>query len=297
MGGELKPVPSIGDFTRPNAPSTPAQTIAPRPNATTSATTVRTPAPPIQSPAISAAPSPDRRIATEPSQTQGRYALVIGNSDYRNLGRLKNPLNDARAVSASLRRLSFQVVTLENASHRQLIEAISTFGDRIPRDGVGLFYYAGHAIQSRGNNYLVPVDGILKSETELDYLAVNAGLVMAQFERAGGRVNIAILDACRDNPLQATLRSAARGLAVLPTAPNGTLVIYATSPNETAADGDGANGLFTAELLHNIETPGLKIEDLFKRVAAGVQSRSSGAQRPWISGTGIIGDFFFVVPR
>jgi len=225
-----------------------------------------------------------------------RYALIIGNGEYRNMGRLKNPVNDARAMAASLRRLSFDVVSLENANHRQMIEAISAFGDRIPRDGVGLFYYAGHAIQSRGNNYLIPVDGVLKSESELDYLAVNAGLAMAQFERAGGRVNVAILDACRDNPLANSFRSSSRGLAVLPTAPSGTLVIYATSPNEVAADGEGTNGLFTGELLRNIETPGLKIEDLFKRVSASVQSRSKGTQRPWISGTGILGDFFFKPP-
>jgi hypothetical protein len=242
------------------------------------------------------ASTPNPAVDAAAIRNEKRVALVVGNGDYRGLGRLKNPTNDARAMASSLRRLGFDVVALEDATLRQMTEAIQAFGDRIPRGGVGLFYYAGHAIQAKGANYLIPVDSALRSETELDYLAVNAGLAMAQFDRAGGRVNVAILDSCRDNPLQSAFRSASRGLAVLPTAPGGTLVIYATSPNEVAADGDGSNGLFTGELLRNIEMPGLKIEDLFKRVAAGVQTRSHGRQRPWISGTGILGDFYFHPP-
>jgi hypothetical protein len=236
-----------------------------------------------------------RRIALPP--VERRRALVIGNADYRTLADLRNPVNDARAMASALRRLDFVVTVIENGTYGRMMSEIGAFGDRIERDGVGLFYYAGHAVQVRGENYLIPVEAAPRSEAEVSYVAVNAGYALAQFERAGGRVNIAIFDSCRDNPLRGLVRSASRGLAVVGQSPGGTMTFYATSPNEVALDGDGTNGLFTAELLRHIEVPGLRIEDLFKKVSRAVLEKSAGAQRPWLSSSGIAGDFYFKAAR
>ena len=229
-------------------------------------------------------------------RSERRLALVVGNGNYERIPKLRNPINDARAVSGALRRLGFEVVAVENADYRTMIRAIAEFGNRLSRNSVGLFYYAGHAVQVRGSNYLVPVDADMRSEAEVDYAAVNAGSVLAKFEAARGRVNIALLDACRDNPLPAMTRSATRGLAVVGQSPTGTLIAYATGPNRLAADGDGANGLFTEALLRHIETDDLKIEDLFKRVTDDVERRSNGRQVPWLTSS-LKGDFYFKLPR
>ncbi|MBM3568240.1 MAG: caspase family protein, partial [Alphaproteobacteria bacterium] len=197
------------------------------------------------------------------------------------------------AVTAALRRLDFDVATVENGSHRAMMRAIAEFGDRIGAGGVGLFYYAGHAVQVRGGNYLIPVDARIRAEAEVDYLAVNAGLALAQFDKAPARLGVTILDSCRDNPLPASFRSMNRGLAVVGTAPPGSLVVYATGPGQVAADGSGANSVFTEALLQHIERPGLKAQEMFNAVAVTVGERSSGQQVPWISATGIREDFFF----
>jgi len=121
--------------------------------------------------------------------------------------------------------------------------------------------------------------------------------VLAQFERRRSAVNIAILDACRDNPLQAWARNVARGLAVVSAAPSGTIIAYATGPNQIAEDGAGDLGLYTSHLLNHLETPGLKVQDLFNRVAVDVEQATGGRQRPWISGTGISGNFSLALNR
>jgi len=229
-------------------------------------------------------------------RTERRHALVVGNGDYRRFGKLQNAVNDARAMSASLRRLGFDVTLVENADQRNLRRAVLEFGRKIDRDSVGLFYYAGHAVQVRGENYLLPADADTRHEDEVEVDAIAVGQVLSRIAAAGGRVNIAILDACRDNPLQTSMRSASRGLAVVSTSPTGMLIAYATGPNRTAADGTGANGLFTEELLKHLETPELRIEDVFKRVIDGVETRSGGQQVPWLTSS-LKGDFYFKLPN
>ncbi|MBM3558044.1 MAG: caspase family protein, partial [Alphaproteobacteria bacterium] len=224
-----------------------------------------------------------------------RLALVIGNGKYRNLGPLRNPANDAKAMATSLKRLDFEVIERVDATRDQMTDAIDEFGSRLQRGGVGVFFFAGHGMQVRGQNYLLPVEANPRSEVEVQGKSINAAYVMEHFAEAKNRVNIMILDACRNNPMQTQFRSAARGLAVVGRAPGGTIIAYATAPDQIAEDGDGSNGLYTSELLRHLETPNLKIEDVFKRVTTGVRQRSDGKQVPWTTGS-LEGDFYFKLP-
>ena len=223
-----------------------------------------------------------------------RFALLIGNSAYETLP-LKNPVNDARAMGEALAECGFQVTLLENANKRRMEEAIRAFGAKLDAKSVGLFYFAGHGIQVNGTNYLVPLGVRIEKEADVEYETVDAGRILSEFANARNALSIVILDACRDNPFAAATRSLTRGLAVvkLPKEANGTLVAYATSPGNVARDGTGKNGLYTEELLRNLRTPGLKLEDVFKLTRIGVKERSQGAQVPW-ENSSIDGDFYFV---
>ncbi len=215
------------------------------------------------------------------TREEPRVALVIGNSTYREVP-LRNPVNDVRAMAKTLRELGFTVLAHENANKRTMETAIIEFGRRLADGGVGFFYYAGHGLQVRGRNYLVPIDAEIESEAITRIAAVDVDLLLEQLAEAKNRVNIVILDACRNNPFERRLRGASRGLAAVDAA-RGTLVAYATAPGSVAADGDGTNGLYTEELLQALRVPGLKVEEVFKRVRIGVAERSKGAQTPWES--------------
>ena len=223
-------------------------------------------------------------------QGERRVALVIGNSAYKD-SPLLNPVNDARGMAAALRGLGFEVVFGENLSQADMKRSIRAFGEKIRNGGVGLFYYAGHGAQVKGSNYLIPVGSTITSEEEVEYESVDVGLVLAQMESAHNRLNIVILDACRNNPFARSFRSTQKGLASID-APAGTLIAYATAPGSVASDGSGGNGLYTQELLKYMKQPGLSIEQLFKQVRASVRSRSEGKQTPWESSS-LVGDFYF----
>lgn len=218
---------------------------------------------------------------------------MIGNGDYPN-GRLRNPTNDARGLARVLRGLGFEVLAHENLSQRDMRRAINDFGRRLRDGGVGLFYYAGHGLQVNGRNYLVPVDATIDDESEVEVEAVDVATVLGRMEAARNRLNVVILDACRDNPYARSFRNVSRGLASID-APAGTVLAYATAPGRVARDGEGMNGLYTGELLKAMVVPGLKIEDVFKRVRQGVQEQSRGEQVPWES-VSIVGDFVFALP-
>ena len=236
--------------------------------------------------------NPGPAVVAKNRDSRKRIALVIGNSKYHS-SHLKNPVNDANAVAASLKRLGFEVEMRTNLGRAQLEEAIENFGNRLGAGGVGLFYYAGHGIQVAGNNYLVPIDAKIKSEGEVRHKAVDVGLILAKMGQAKSDVNIVIMDACRDNPFGRSFRSAAKGLATMD-APNGAIIAYAAAPGKTAADdGDGANGLYTSELLKVLETPGLNLEGVFKQVKKSVLASTSGQQTPWES-SGLTSDFRFI---
>jgi hypothetical protein len=227
------------------------------------------------------------------AQAERRVALVVGNGAYQNAGTLRNPVNDARAVAESLRRLGFDVMLTENRSQREMAQDIREFGRRLNENTVALYYYSGHGIQVKGENYVVPVDAALENEEEVEYATVNVGLVMAQMEAARSRVNIVFLDACRNNPFARSFRSSSNGLAMM-NAPAGTFIAYATAPGDVASDGTAAagNGLYTQQLLRFLNQPGLPIEQMHKQVRIAVTQASNGDQVPWESSS-IMGDFFF----
>ncbi len=220
-----------------------------------------------------------------------RLALVIGNGDYLTAP-LTNPVNDARSMARALRNVGFDVLLRENVSNQtEMKRVVREFGQKLKNYDVGMFYYAGHGIQKDGYNFLVPVNARISSEEEVEYECVDAGYVVALMDAADSRVNIIVLDACRNNPFARTYRSTRQGLVSM-NAPAGTIIAYATSPGKTALDGDGVNGLYTQELLYQIQQPGLKIEDVFKNVRIEVMRKSDNKQVPWESSS-LTGDFYF----
>lgn len=222
-----------------------------------------------------------------------RIALVIGNGQYKDAP-LLNPVNDARAVAKALTRSGFRVVQKENIGRAEMQVALREFGDALKKGGVGLFYFAGHGVQVKGRNFLIPIDANIEREDEVAYNALDANQVLDKMEAANNRLNIVILDACRNNPFVRSLRSSGAGLAQME-APVGTFIAFATAPGSVASDGQGSNGLYTQHLLRAMLRPGVKIEDVFKNVRAGVRRDSKGRQVPW-ENTSLEGDFVFV-PR
>lgn len=222
-----------------------------------------------------------------------RHALVIGNSHYRTMP-LENPENDARAMAQLLNKIGFHVTEIENASQKTMYEAIRAFGDVLRRGGVGLFYYAGHGVQVKGHNYLIPVDAVIEREDEVPYQSVDANQVLEKMETAKNPLNIVILDACRNNPFARGSRSASVGLVQMD-APVGSIIAFATAPGAEASDGTAKNGLYTHYLLKYMSLPGLKVEDVFKRVRLAVRLETQGKQIPWES-TSLEGDFYFIAP-
>lgn len=228
-----------------------------------------------------------------------RYALVIGNSNYpREIGILKNPVNDATDVATELRNSNFEVQLLTNATYVQLREAMRKFQEKLtsgPRDQtVGLFYYAGHGVQYQDENYLVPIDAQVQFEDDITRMCFPVQrMVLANMERTNSRMNIVILDACRNNPFPATSRSVGQGLGEMKRA-RGSFIAFATAPGSVASDGNGRNGLYTQELLKAMRKPGLTIEQVFKEVRMNVLRLSSERQYTWDS-SNIIGEFVFKI--
>lgn len=234
-------------------------------------------------------------LAFSYASAEPRLALVIGNGAYGNLGQLANPASDARLIDKSLRQAGFDVTLLVDANSQSMKRAVLDFGRRLRDAGpsaVGLFYFAGHGIQAQGANYLIPVGADLRDEADLEVEALSAYSVLSQIESAGNATNIVVLDACRNNPFQRSFRSASRGLAQID-APRGSFIGFATSPGGVAADGDGRNSPYSAALANALLSPGLPIEQVFKRVRVEVLDRTGGRQTPWDSSS-LTGDFYFV---
>jgi uncharacterized caspase-like protein len=241
---------------------------------------------------LPAAWAADRNLeVARKAETEHRVALVIGNGSYTN-SPLRNPANDARAVAGSLKQLGFEVAHHENLGLKAMGRAIRDFGSKLKDvGGVGLFYYAGHGMQVNGRNYLIPVDADIQNEDEIAFNALDANLVLEKMDTANNRLNLVILDACRNNPFARSFRSAGQGLAQMD-APGGTLIAFATAPGSVAADGEGSNGIYTKHLVENMKTPGLAVEQLFKRVRIGVMRDTGERQVPWESSS-LKGDFYF----
>ena len=220
-----------------------------------------------------------------------RQALVIGNSAYQQ-GPLKNPVNDARAMDQKLTSLGFTVQRVENMKRQQIGRVLSSFANAIkPGDEVVVFY-AGHGVQVKGVNYLPAVDAEIESEEEVPLNSLNLNSLMDRLDEAKAGLKVLLLDACRNNPYARSFRSGDRGLARVASAPSGTLIHFATRPGSVAADGSGANGLYTTELLKHIDSANTPIETVLKRVSLAVELASKGQQEPWVEGS-IRGEFYF----
>ncbi len=219
-----------------------------------------------------------------------RVALVIGNSAYKSAP-LINPGNDARAMAEILRDSGFTVIERRNVNQIAMRRVIREFGDEIAKGGVGLFFYAGHGMQVRGRNYLIPVGHDIEREDEVAEQSVDVAVVLEKMATAKNALNILILDACRNNPFASSFRSTAGGLAPMD-APPGTLVAFATAPGQVAADGTGEHSIYTKHLLSYMREPGLRVEDVFKRVRTAVRQESGGKQTPW-ENTSLEADFYF----
>ena len=226
--------------------------------------------------------------------TESRLALLIGNSSYKN-SPLVNPVNDVRLMEVALKESGFTVIKAENASIRDMRRLVRDFGDKLKATGgVGLFYFAGHGVQVRGENFLVSTDSDIRNEDEVADDSINANVVLEKMQSAGNRVNLVILDACRNNPFAVRSRTAVSGLANM-SAPSGSLVAYSTAPGSVASDGSGKNGLYTEHLAKVIRQPGLPVEEVFKQVRAAVRRDSNNQQTPW-ENTALEGQFFFRSP-
>lgn len=241
-------------------------------------------------------------VPTQPSladeyKDEKRYALVIGNGAYpKAVGVLKNPVNDATDMAKELEASNFDVTLLTNATYGQIRAALLRFKDKIDAgdkdNTVALFYFAGHGVRHEEENYLVPVDASVEYEDDIArYCFPTQRMVLGNMERSNARMNIVILDACRNNPFPAVNRSLSGGLGEMRRA-RGSFIAYATAPGSVAADGSGRNGLYTQELLKAMRKPGLTIEQVFKEVRANVLRLSGNKQNTWDS-SNIIGEFYF----
>jgi hypothetical protein len=219
-----------------------------------------------------------------------RFALVIGNTNYSSLPKLQNSVNDARLITQSLRSAGFQVSTYENLDMGGMENAIRAFGERLNKTDVGLFYYAGHGVQVKGKNYLIPVKENIKKSFEVPSRAIDVDVVLATLENIKNDLNIVVLDACRSSfPDE---RGINRGLASVEAA-KGTFIAFATAPGKGAQDGEiGTNSPYTKHLARLIGKKGLHLEQVFKEVRKAVVAETRGDQVPW-ENSSLMGDFYF----
>ena len=247
------------------------------------------------------------RVVQQPTQPnkqpmssgmERRVALVIGNATYK-INPLKNPVNDSTDMARSLRSVGFDVIEANNTTLAQMREVTRRFADKLGNSDVGLVYYSGHGVEVKGKNYLIPVNADIKREYEVVDQAFDASQFLEMMDNIRGpnnkRVNILIVDACRNNELQKSWRSTNNGLARMD-APGGTFISFATAPGRVAADGVGRNSPYTKHLLQALKQPNVPIEQVFKVVRRNVMEETKGEQIPW-ENSSLVGDFYFTVQR
>ena len=228
-------------------------------------------------------------VSATTAQADKRVAFVVGNGAYKNVAALPNPAIDAKSMAKLLRNVGFDVVEGSNLTRDKMTERLLDFGKKAEGADVALFFYAGHGIAVNGTNYLLPVDADLKSEMDVKLgAAINVDLTLEQ-TMGDAKVKLVFLDACRDNPFAAKIRSAKAtrsvnvqtGLAEMKSG-EGTLIAFATGPGQTALDGEvGTNSPFTRALMANIAAPGIEIQQAMTKVRAQVQEETSKGQLPW----------------
>jgi len=224
------------------------------------------------------------------AEANGRVALLIGNVQYPS-SPLRNSINDVRDLSATLRELGFKTIVKENVTRVEMFAAIQEFGKAIEGADAAMFFYAGHAMQFKDRNYLIPIDAVMGSEDDVTFFSIDISQVFDRMERAKTRFNFVVLDACRDNPFRDTFRVSATGLAQM-SGPSGSLIAYATAPGATAQDGYNRNGTYTSHILQNIKIPDMPVEVLFRKVREGVERETRRTQTPWELSS-IKGEFTF----
>jgi uncharacterized caspase-like protein len=235
---------------------------------------------------------PNQTPPTTPIFVGKRVALVIGNAKYKT-NALANPKNDADDISKALNENGFTVINLRDASLPEMRSAVRQFGDKLIQNDVGLVYYSGHAMEVKGRNYFIPVNADIQNEDEVPDQSLDASLILEKMATAKKKVNILMVDACRDNPYARSFRSASKGLSSMD-APSGTLISFATAPGKVAYDGSGRNSPYMKHFLEAIKTPNLGIEQVFKEVRKNVQAETKNLQTPW-ENTSLSGDFYFKV--
>jgi uncharacterized caspase-like protein len=225
------------------------------------------------------------------ASNSSRAALIIGNGAYTSAP-LRNPVSDAKAMAEALERLGFATTMVTDLGWQALGQSVRAFADRHAGASMRLVYYAGHGAQIRGRNYMVPIDVDVADEQDLIRKSVDAGELVERLARQPQAVNVMILDACRNNPASLvalsadgrrlrTRASGSPGLARM-AAPAGSLIAYATAPGQVADDrAGGEHSLYTKHLLAHLQTPGLTLERLFKRVRLDVLRESQSQQQPW----------------
>ena len=236
--------------------------------------------------------------STTKKEENASLALVIGNSQYE-YRPLANTTNDAEDMASVLKLRGFDVTLKTNLKYGEMKQAIRQFGEHLAdnRGSVGMFYFAGHGVQVKGENYLIPINNDhINDEFDIQNSAILVNEVVQRMEESQNGLNLVVLDACRDNPFKGInlSRSLSRGLARTQISADGMLIAFATSPNATASDGFGGeqNGLYTQYLLEAIKLPNLRVEDAFKQVRQAVKNVSNGSQVPWYNAS-LSGDFCF----
>lgn len=223
-------------------------------------------------------------LAFPASAAERRVALVVGAAAYRAVPVLRNTLNDARGVAAALGRLGFEVDTVADPDRGAFEAAVRRFGARAQGADVALFFYAGHAVESAGRNWLMPISANIRCGRDLRFEAIDLDSVLEQLEGAA-RLAVVMLDSCRDNPFRLRLGEGGRGLPggglAQVQAAAGTLVVFSTAPGTVAADGAGPNSPFTTALLKRIETPGVEFRQVLAEVRRDVRESTKGKQVPW----------------
>ena len=235
-----------------------------------------------------------------PAAAEKRVALVIGNSAYKEVAQLANPVNDANEISSALKSAGFDVILGVDVDKREFDTKVRNFADLLEDADAAIFFYAGHGLQVAGRNYLIPVDAHLQGERDLDFDAVNLDFIMKQMELGrADKTNIVFLDACRDNPFSQNLArsmgtrstSIGKGLAQVDTGV-GTFIAYSTQPGNVALDGKGKNSPFTAALSKHVREPGRDLTSVMIETRKDVLAATAGKQVPW-DHSALTGEFYF----
>lgn len=231
--------------------------------------------------------SSSRSIYLQKYSDENRVALVIGNAKYSRFSPLSNTLNDAKDIATLLKEKNFDLIYVEDGDLQSMEKGVKEFASKLQKGGVGFFYYAGHGLQINDSNYLIPVNSTITNAIDVKYKSLPVNYLIDMMESAHNRLNIIVLDACRNDPF----KRGGGGLAQINSA-KGMYIAFATGPGQVASDGDDHNGLFTKHLLTNIKRSNVTLDEVFNQTRKGVYTESNGEQLPWTS-TSVIGNFYF----